>query len=556
LRNSETSRATSNTVARLVLAILPFALAFLLYLPSLANPLIWDDTVHIPRMQARNVAVAFEREPGGFRRPLVLLSYWAQSRLGLDDAYALHAANVALHGANAVLLFSLLTRLNVPLIAAASAAALWVAHPLQWAAVAYVSGRTDLLAAFFVLLALHVALSLARAGAPGVGSSRDGSEGDGLSVGAVAFLVVSVACAALAKETGLLAGPLAAALYWTEARAADRGGVKRRRTGALIAGLVVETLVLAVLVAPTGLGQSVALPLDVRLRAAGAAAATYARLLVVPVALHLDRFTAVDGARDLVLGCMAAAALVATLLAFAVKPTRARFAAFALALLWLPASNLFPIHPAIATDWVFTGEHLVYLPLAALVSLAAVGSFALGSRVVSSRPAVEGVVGIASAALVVAWSAPLVAAERAMSDEEAVYRRTLEHSPSPRACFNLGVSLLGRGEAAEAVSVYERCAEISPNDAGVYAQLGVAYQRARDRNKAEIAYAKALALDPLSPYAWSNYASLEASAGFYDSAREKWQRALAIEPGFAPALDGLAKLKLAEESARDLRPPS
>jgi tetratricopeptide (TPR) repeat protein len=53
----------------------------------------------------------------------------------------------------------------------------------------------------------------------------------------------------------------------------------------------------------------------------------------------------------------------------------------------------------------------------------------------------------------------------------------------------------------------------------VYVQLGVAYQRARDRNKAELAYAKALALDPKSAYAWSNYASLDAtSAGFYDSA--------------------------------------
>jgi Flp pilus assembly protein TadD len=120
----------------------------------------------------------------------------------------------------------------------------------------------------------------------------------------------------------------------------------------------------------------------------------------------------------------------------------------------------------------------------------------------------------------------------------------------------LGVVVLERGNAQEAAAVYERCAAISPNDAPVWTQLGVAYQRLQDRNKAELAYAKAVELDARDVFAWSNYASLDASFGDYAAAREKWERALALDPDFAPARDGLEKLKLLDERQRALPPPA
>jgi Flp pilus assembly protein TadD len=90
----------------------------------------------------------------------------------------------------------------------------------------------------------------------------------------------------------------------------------------------------------------------------------------------------------------------------------------------------------------------------------------------------------------------------------------------------------------------------------MYVQLGVAYQRMGERNKAEIAYARAVELDANDPYAWSNYASLEAAAGFYPEARVKWEKALALAPGFPPALDGLAKLEALNERSHGPLPPS
>ena len=55
------------------------ALVFGLYLPSLDNPLVWDDTTHIERARDAPLSALFERAPGEEHfRPLVLLSYRAQ----------------------------------------------------------------------------------------------------------------------------------------------------------------------------------------------------------------------------------------------------------------------------------------------------------------------------------------------------------------------------------------------------------------------------------------------------------------------------------------------
>jgi tetratricopeptide (TPR) repeat protein len=506
---------------------------------------VWDDDVHVARMRAAPAYSAFEREPDGYRRPLVLLSYWVQSRLGRDDAASAHAVNIALHAANGALLFWLLTRLGAAAAVAVFGSALFVAHPLQWAAVAYVSGRTDLLAALFMLLASHFAVLAARARTSPPAAAACGA-------------VIAIAGAALSKESGLLTGPVAAALWWTE-RSRLAPATMRRRLEAppsvvMTAGVAAVTLLLAWYVAPPALASSAGVPLGVRLRAAGAAATGYAELLAAPAAAHLDRLRAVDGARDLVAGAVVVCLMLAAAWAWARRPTLVRFGLFGSALLALPASNVFPIHPAIAERWVFCGEQLMYLPLAALGPLAVGGAAHLLGRVLPSRLAAEAVAAAASVVLVLAWSRPVVASQRAMRDAESVYRNTLAHSPSPRACFNLGVVLLARGDSQGAADVYVRCAAISPSDATVWMQLGVAYQRLRDRNKAELAYAKAVELDPRDPWAWSNYASLDATFGQYDDARRKWERALALDPGFAPAREGLEKLKLAGERAP--RPPA
>jgi len=91
-------------------------------------------------------------------RPIIELSYYLDSRLwGLEPA-VMHLENILLHMANAVLVFFLARRIAghypkanplVPLLASL----LFALHPLNVEAVAWIAGRTDPMAALFVLAA-------------------------------------------------------------------------------------------------------------------------------------------------------------------------------------------------------------------------------------------------------------------------------------------------------------------------------------------------------------------------------------------------------------------
>jgi hypothetical protein len=512
-----------------VVAALAVAI-FGLYAPSLSNPLIWDDAIHLEKVRTEGVKAAFERVSGKYRRPIVLLSYRAQDAAGLGSPMALHAFNVAVHAINAAMVYALAVAVGSGMNVALAGAVLFAFHPLQSAAVAYVSGRTDLLAAAFALLAIAAAFRSTRRH---------------VAAGAWAALAgIAAACAGMAKESGLIAGPVAAAfVYHARAHGARHG------TAAAAAALT-GSLLVAPFVLPPALLDVAEVSLADRFADAGTVLATYARLLAWPTELHLDRLTPVWRGWIPLGAAFAVGALLLTR-AFPRRPNVTRLCMVAMLAGYLPVSGIVPIYPALSGRWVFTPEHGLYMSLAAGAPLFAYG-VALLSRGVATivpprlaRVAKLGTLAVVPLAVAV-WTGPVIARQRVLSSEEAAYRTTLEHSPSPRACFNLGVLLLDVRRDAEAAKLYEQCIAISPNDAGMYVQLGVAYQRIGDRTRADLSFAKAIELAPADPLAWSNYANLDAAAGAYSVARRKWQRALAIDPGFAPALEGIRKLDLVE----------
>ncbi len=80
--------------------------------------------------------------------------YTTDSQMATLDARPFHAANLLLHALNVLLVFGLLRRLTQRDWAAGAGALLFAVHPLQVESVAWVTGLTDLLGAFFSLLAL------------------------------------------------------------------------------------------------------------------------------------------------------------------------------------------------------------------------------------------------------------------------------------------------------------------------------------------------------------------------------------------------------------------
>lgn len=163
-------RGLVSRVEELLPGLLVAALSVSIYLGALRNPFVYDDRITV----VENPSI---RHLGNIRsvlrfdlfRPLVNLSFAVDHALWDLNPVGYHLTNVLLHALNVVLLFILVSRIvqdcrprlqgpwelrpgSARLIALATAA-LFGVHPMMTESVGYVSGRSDVLAGTFFLLA-------------------------------------------------------------------------------------------------------------------------------------------------------------------------------------------------------------------------------------------------------------------------------------------------------------------------------------------------------------------------------------------------------------------
>jgi len=153
-------RWARSRVAFLIVAVLASGC----YLNALGNPFVSDDHRSIAKnhilRQPLNLTELFttssnhKRKEGGSYRPIRNLNYWIDLRLFGSNPFGFHLENLLWHTATALLVFVLLGELwpTEPLMALAGAV-LFAVHPVHTEAVTWVSGRSEVLAAFWGLLA-------------------------------------------------------------------------------------------------------------------------------------------------------------------------------------------------------------------------------------------------------------------------------------------------------------------------------------------------------------------------------------------------------------------
>ena len=158
---------------KLSLSIIIFFLSFLLYVPSLWYSFVWDDTsiIHTEINTIKDHGIFWRG--GLYYRPLMAMSFLLDNALWGGKPHGFHLTNMVINSLNCVLVFILGTFLfkknssatkvqshkrtlilnpNRGLLAPFFAALIFLCHPAHADSVAWVAGRTDVLATTYFLV--------------------------------------------------------------------------------------------------------------------------------------------------------------------------------------------------------------------------------------------------------------------------------------------------------------------------------------------------------------------------------------------------------------------
>lgn len=135
-------------------AIRLFLLGFLVYLPSFGNGFVWDDWAYFvdnvyvndwhnwDRLFSTSVTAGVGTV-SNYYRPLSSLTLGVDRQIWGVEPVGFHLSNTVLHGLAGVFLLLLLVELGVPTLVGVVTAAVFLVHPVQVQAVAYMASRGD-----------------------------------------------------------------------------------------------------------------------------------------------------------------------------------------------------------------------------------------------------------------------------------------------------------------------------------------------------------------------------------------------------------------------------
>lgn len=439
----------------------------------------------------------------GLYVPLVLTSYAVEYRFFGLNAGAYHATNLLLHAANALLVFWLFLRIYKRKTPAFIVAMLFALHPLNVEPVAWISGRKDVLYAFFFLLAFIF------------------YEKDEARFGKYYFL--SLAAFLLSLFSKAMAVTLPLLLFMTDAvlRGEKVEKALKRLAPFFLAALLFAALNVIVQYRYTDGALSIS-PASVaqRLFYAAHTLVFYLQKALVPVPLSFQYALNTSALQAVAsLGILAALAAVTI---FSMRFTRTvAWGALFFALALLPALNIIPF------GLVMPADRYTYIALLGILYLVA-GSW---TRVYDRAKH-----GAQRAALVVFLAllfagASYISHERCgvWKDDRTLLADTIQHNPSwPRAHMALGQASLRAGDAAAGVKNLEKAVALDGNNAEYHLRLGDAYYGLGRREEARELYVKAGVLDPRNPAIPANLGVLALVRGERDSARAYFEKAVAL----------------------------
>ena len=549
------------------------ALAALVYVNALDNPFVYDDHDTV----VANPSLA---EPSNLRfvlvyspfRPVVNVSYALDRAVWGYRPFGFHLTNVLLHALVVALLYTFLRRaladvshLTVGRTAmirdpaaerwgAFAGAALFGVHPLMSEAVAYVSGRSELLCGVFFLAALLCAREAFDP--PGIVEGKRYSylelgEGErkvilaGRQLGAAAAAVVFGVFALLSKEVAVVLPIVLLAYDWLLLPSTP--DARRRRLWLVFAPVLVLLAAAAVyrLSALSG-PVSTASPL-LNLLTQAIVIWRYLGLLVAPVGqsiMHAVHRVASPG--DPLALVALAGLLGAGAIAFSLR-RRSPLAAFGM--VWYlaviaPSSSVIALREGMAEHRAYlasAGAFMIVAPLAHRMlerSRARRRSSREGGRAAVTLPYAAALTG-----LIVVLSALTLARNNVWSSPVALWQEAaIQAAGMWEPHYALADSLRESGDCQAAIPEYEAAVRLRPDHRDAQTNLGICLAQSNRFDEAERAFGRALEIDPGFARGYTNLGALALVRGEPARARDSYLMALEVDPQNVLARMQLARL--------------
>jgi protein O-mannosyl-transferase len=461
----------------LVLALVIFAV----YAPALRNDFVWDDTALIlrdPLIRSWQLApeafqhfLFIDATPSDFYRPIQRLTYLVDYAASVFTPAGYHFTSILCHVGATVALLLLANELLRGWIVeerkrrwvAFLATLVWAVHPVHTAAVAYISGRADPLAALFGFLGLYCGIRAA----PVVRAKRWL-----LLIASTALFLLS----ALSKETGLVFP-----ILWLAILLLRKSW--KQIVPAAIAVLFIAASYLSLRLPaehfPAPRLRPPA-PLLVRPIIVARAFAEYTGLILFPANLHMDRDVeshpfgpsdaSVGGAAWRELQTLLGIVLIAAAIYWLIRSRRKDPAIFGClvlaALAYIPVSGAFSLNATIAEHWVYLPTAFLFLAVAVAISQLRVPSPALAALVASWVV----VLGTRTFVYTLDWK-----------DQRTFLERTIAAGgDSARMLINLASQELHDGQVDSAKKHLEAALEKEPNQPFAVINLAVVAIRKED----------------------------------------------------------------------------
>jgi protein O-mannosyl-transferase len=536
LRNMRSIYEKFSSIRTRTAVIVLFAVGFLVYGNILKSPFLWDDKSNItgntfitdwkylPEYFSQNI-FAGANNPGDYWRPLELVSFSLDYRISGLSTTTYHLDNIFWHILAAILLYIILLKLFNNRAAGLLTALVFLVHPLQIEAVTYISGRADSMSTVFILASFLFFWKYA-------------NEKPHLMnfLTSIVFFILAL----LSHERSVVFPAIILLYLFTLYHEGFLVGWKKKILASspfLLIGILYIVSRLTILHfsnsfdigAPTFIGNFIL--------ANSKAIAIYAGLLVFPAKLYVEKSVSTPTSFFDIYVIAGMALFLISAVGFFLSLKKKRIFAFCIGWFWIFLSISLYAYPSMGMLW----EHWLYLPMIGLWMLI----FIIVTEKIGKTNSLFIKIGmiIIIFAFIAGLSIRTIVRNNDWNDTIRFFEKNIANGGISERVYNeLGTAYEDAGRDADALSTYQKSADLNDQLYQPWYNMGTIYEYEGDLDQAIANYSRVIQIEPSFLPAYSALAEIAVKKNNLDGAIVIYRETLDMYPQNVEAILNIGAL--------------